>query len=964
MARLSTRLLHFFLLLWIAITLSHSNEAQAMDPSLQWEQIETPHFIIVYDSKHHQLAELYARYAEQAFAVTSPAFGIWPDKTVVLLNDDVDMANGFATGVPYSMVSLFPVLPTSLDSISDYGNWGLELITHEYTHILTFAPATGWLMSPLRSIFGTIVRPNILLPKWYLEGLATEMETRHSDFGRLRSANYLSIPRAMVEEGTLRKEDISRINEVSIPDWPGGIRPYLMGALLWNELTRMKGDPIIGDLNLAYSRRIPFFINGPVEDRVGLDYSEILTKVYDRTETNARSQLSLIEAAGASKGEKFKQAGFFTHTPAVSPDGKKLIFLGKTHNVDSFVTLIVRSDATRTFRGWKSRTLLEGTGINRASWLPTSDAFIYDNIDTFDRYYQFSDLWRYDLKQRKKTQLTHGLRAREPAVSPNGQFVAFVRNLPGNTTLSIAKIDGSEPIDLLNPPIQTRISRPEFIDDTTLVYTEKHDNGSEALMRLTLDVPSDGRVAANASPIELLPAFKPIHFPRMTKEGLLFVSDRSGVANVYLANASLDDARAVTNTTTRAITGELDQSTGELIYSRLTSDGPQLYSSPRSEWNKVPTDPPQVGPLVDYQWPTHHTPEVEVPIERKPYSALPHLLPRYWMPMLFAIPEGLYFSATTATSDPVGRHAYSLSAGFDTLTDRPSLFGQYINRTTDVTYSVLGEDSWDYIYSGGIRRHSTAGALAGSFFLPGLNEDWRGSLGWQYFQSDIENDILVRNGPQVSLSWSNVSQRGLQISPEKGGSFSIAHTQYLPKLGTLDYGQTDVSAAYYFSRWLPERHALGFFTSASIAPGLDRALLGKTTVGGTYQTGVATRSLIMRGYGSGVFIGRNMITGTAEYRFPLHYSYEGFGTTPFFIQRWHGDVFVDGLTLDGLSYDFDAKTFRREKLGTYFVGTGAEVKMDATVFYHVPVQFIFGLYYGATKSANPNGLFPFIGLGL
>ena len=120
----------------------------------------------------------------------------------------------------------------------------------------------------------------------------------------------------------------------------------------------------------------------------------------------------------------------------------------------------------------------------------------------------------------------------------------------------------------------------------------------------------------------------------------------------------------------------------------------------------------------------------------------------------------------------------------------------------------------------------------------------------------------------------------------------------------------------------------------------------------------------MRGYQSGAFIGKNLITASAEYRFPLSYTYRGFGTAPFFIQRWHGAAFVDALTLDGFSYDFEARRRVEAKLGKVFLGTGVEARADTTVFYHVPIQFIFGLYYGADAQTNPYGLFPFIGLGM
>lgn len=940
-----------FFLFW---SLNTTVQAQTgPDPSIQWEQIETPHFLLVYDSRHRSLGDLYARYAEKAFAATTPAFGDWPKKTVIVITDNTDLANGFATGVPYPMISVFPVLPTALDSISDYGNWGLELVTHEYTHILTFEPANG-VMRPMRWIFGSIVRPNILLPRWYLEGLAVEFETRHSHFGRLRSANFLSIPRAMIEEKTLRQEDLSRINESSIPDWPGGIRPYLLGALLWNEMIRLGGDDVVGNLNQDYSRRVPFLINGPVETRLGKDYVSLLAQTYERLEVQVREQIERIQSAGSLQDEALEQTGFFNHSPVISPDGKQLAFVSRTHNVDSSVWLASRTVNTESFLQATPQKAIEGTFINRVSWLPNSSGFIYDSIDTYNRYYSYSDLWRYDLESRKKSQLTQGLRAKEPTVSPDGKSIVFVQVLPGSTQLASVDLDGQHQKVLYTPPVQTRISRPEFLSSSRILFAEKRDDGAEVFKILDLEKPSEPRA--------VLQDFRPAHFPRLTSEGLLFVSDRSGVANLYLANRDLSSARPVSNTTTRLMTGELDSSTGELLYSRLTSSGPLIHAASRAEWNRTPATLPQVAALVDNKWSTYKEPEVDVSTQPEPYSAWPHLLPRYWMPYIYTGPNGSYFQASTANSDPTGRHAYSLSAAYDTLTQSASYFAAYSNRTTSVPTTLTGEHVSEYI-QGGWNRDTTGVSLVGKFYLPGLGENWSGGLGARYLSTDLLSETLTRGGISASVAWSNATQKGLEISPEKGGSFSLTQTQYIPDWGNISYEQTSLRGTYYFSKWLPERHALALSSQVTLMPRLNRNLLGQSTYGGSYQSAVLQGGLLMRGYDTGTFIGRNLVSATAEYRFPIAYVYRGFGTTPFFIQRVHGDVFVDALSLDGIFFDPAERRYRSEKLGRVFMGSGVEFKADTTMFYHLPVQFTLGLYYGFDRQAASDGPVTFIGIG-
>ena len=72
-------------------------------------------------------------------------------------------------------------------------------------------------------------------------------------------------------------------------------------------------------------------------------------------------------------------------------------------------------------------------------------------VGVHDLRYRWSDLYRWKGPDRRgREQLTFGLRARTPDVSPDGRRVAFIRNDTGQTRVGILRLDTLE-VEELTP---------------------------------------------------------------------------------------------------------------------------------------------------------------------------------------------------------------------------------------------------------------------------------------------------------------------------------------------------------------------------------------------------------------------------------------------------------------------------------------------------------------------------------
>lgn len=928
-------------LAWISVLFLCSSTYAYVDPGINWKIIETPHFEIIYDANHQSLAYVYAAAAERAHTLLAPLFNNdTPKKTVLVLDDSTDSANGFATPIPRSMIGVYPVLPSAMDFLSYYGDWSQEMITHEYTHILNFEPANG-IWAPFRFIFGSIIRPNGLLPRWYLEGLAVRNETQYTAYGRLRSPLYRALIRSQVLDGVWGHEDLGHANEVTIPTWPLGSRPYFYGALVWNDLAQSKDSKIIGRFNERFAGRVPYFLSGPMIDEFNKDFNDFLEDVYKRHQQIAEAQIESLKKSGTTDGTPLFQLQdyFLQHSPRINPQGDRLAFVNRTiEKLDQI--LIAERKASGPF-STPSLIRTELEQVSKISWFPDGKRIVYDSQDTFDRFYSYNDLYVYDLESKKSKKLTIGARARYPAVSPDGKHISFVRNKASATELVLIDSEGKNERVVHSPALQVRISSPEFIDSSRIIFSEREISGKEYLRELNLETKSIKTV---------LNEYEPITFAHPTSRGVVFLSTRTGVANLYLASVDFKKVDAITNTTTHIFNGTVDGQTENVIASRLDSRGGHLeslrLSAQKSQLARVDQDD-------GYKWESYSEPApYTTSAEGEEYSSLPYMFPQYWLPVIFAGPYGTTFGGSVYGQDPLDKHRYSILGSYDYKTSRPSFGASYVNQQTPVQLAFAGYDSSIYVES--LRKRNLEQSIEGSgaFFLPGLSNDWRGLLGWSYYSNKYDDQEKTQlQGPLGGVTYSNITQKGRQISPEEGLSAKALYTQYLDSLSTVGYGRATGSAALYFSKWLPKYNAIKTQVAGSYSQKNRDIYFGTVTGGGEYASSAVTVPFTVRGYAPNEFIGWSILTTLLEYRFPLEYVYKSYGTNPWFLKRTHAALFWDTLTTEGLYYNADTKTMDDTRFGTFYSGVGAEVRFDTTLFYAAPVTFRVGYHYGLTERA-------------
>lgn len=959
-----------FVFISLLLLLLSNNSFAQVDPKVDWHKIELPGFDLVYDAKQQDLALHYAARLSKLQEALRPYFSHFPEKTVVVLNDNTDLTNGYATSIPYPLIMIFPVHPTAHESISEYGDWEWELLVHEYTHILSFETRRG-IPKALHTVFGSIMTPNQILPRWFLEGVAVDFETRLSHHGRLRSQNQDAWLRVLFKNNFASNLDFAEINEGSIPSFPFGSRPYLYGSLIWNEIISQYGTSSVQKLHWSHGGRLPFFLEGGAENTLGSSYTSLTSASLRELDRRLENQRKVISQTPSPALRSFPARGVENFSPTLSPDGLKLAYLSRSANLRRDVRFMQRKstredfsekDETRAFaseiaeeegpRNPNPRNQLDhqegppaGT-VTRISWLPDSKAFVFDKVSDRRWFRETSEIMKYDLKTKETKSLTPGLRARDPDISPDGTKLAFIGLESGQTELKTLDLDTQKIESLRISGLGQRLSNPVFISKNELLYLER-SSGVEKSYILDLESKQSRQVLFD---------FQDIRFVFFNSGQIYFVSGKNGVPNFYVTK-DFKTVERLTHVEGAVGPASIDAHNKKILLTALTEQGQKIFIQEFSAVKFESISKPLPGLYQDrfppYDMP-HFDSESALGLKEKArdYSAWSYVWPRYWLPTLNISSERSLYGAFVSSQDPLGQHSYSLQVNYDTGTENTSYLATYTNLQSPLIVGLQAYDIETSTPINSISYEEQMQELSALNQFHHISTEFYAGLGWNWKQRQTANSETEQSGPSIQARYLNTSMSGNEISPLHGQNLVFRGVSYLAQEGMTSYWDLNFRGQQFISKFLPQRHALMLQMQGRYVDKDVSIAESDPTVSFNSFSQINLGPPVMRGFPSGSFLSSKYGIVTLEYRFPLDDSYRGFGLSPVFFRRLHAAAVLEGIQAKGFVYS-DAQTSDFEYLtlnSNRIYGTaGLEVKLDTTLGYHFGLTFYLGLYQTLQK---------------
>jgi len=956
----------------LVLTVLPVKAAVLHDYSLSWFTLESKYFRCHFHNGEEALARRSLAIAEEVHRELSLMLDWTPaNKTDIILTDEFDVSNGYATPFPSNRTGIFLSGPDSVNSIEDNSDWLETVIKHEYLHILHLDKATG-AASVMRKIFGRAAYifpfftafPNAYQPAWIIEGLATYVETdKERGVGRGQSTYFDMLMRMESKDGfkTLRHVSVPLITE-----WPMNTSRYLYGVHFFQYLEEKYGKMKVIELIDNYSDNvIPWRVNSNAYYTVGKDMWGLWDEFELAMKAKYQPQWERVKQRGEIIGEAITTEGYFTGPLQVLENGD-IYYVD--YNAD-------KNMALKLIRPKKGGGYQEAENIIEAKFATRFDlhnkaGIILAKPELCRNAALYFDLYHVDLETGDETRLTHCARYRTVTWNSDGTKLMAVKNGLAKNELHLLDAQGRYKETLWKGQYAEVVASIDWspTDNKLIASIFRPDTGWNLEMfdiatKQWTFVTQDDAIETN---------------PSYSRDGknILYSSDNGGIYNIRRLNIATNKTTSLTDLIGGAFYPAEGKDDKELFYVGYSKKGFDVFKLAVNTTRKVP-EANKATTAVAKQ--VSFLSESEMGLGQvKDYSAFESIVPRWYHPIL-AVTDNYYeLGAYTFGWDTLVKHIYGVSLSY---ADYDSSYDDWLG-------------SLDYIYDGWpvtLKLHTSHrnrlfldnnddlvrvrgnNVQQAEMVLPFLSlsdrlsfhiaairdtekDSWRKNSSITTRSSTVDNllgaAVVYKNTSYHVKSVSRAEGRSIQVVAED--SDRIGNSDYSGKVYSVDWrefirlgGSHVLALRAVEGRGTdnPRPFQLGGSNNTNFEPGL----LSSTLISSPFNR----REYILRGYSEGrsQLTNRRMRLNSIEYRFSIWRLERLVMTPPIGLQQLSAAVFIDrgAAWHDGSSPD------------KYYTGSGVEVYADTIFGYNTVVRITLGFSHGHDSDIGEDNVYVRLG---
>lgn len=538
------------------LAISMSAQMRVFDDLRNIESISTEHFNLVYKAHMRSTADDIAHIAEAQYEVLTEIMGSRPfPKINILITDQADVPNGFATTVLDMTINIFMTNPEP-EFIAKHRNWVEYVLLHEMTHILNMSRTQP---ACLKSLNNTLLYlPNSLMPMWILEGVTVYNESTILT-GRLYDTNYEAYLRAMLLDNTAFS--IHRAADAHNRRWPYGNLGYLYGGYIIDQYMQHDVDmKTFSNINactflpsgVCLPDIMTFFRTGhwPAHmlDKALLDASE-------RTEY-------LIAGMDINERISITENGGYNSNPIYIEEHNALYYNKFSEYMSK--TFVKYDDG-------KEEILFYTSSTKSFSYDSKNDVLYFEYLDYDNNVNMFYDIYTYDFNTGSLNKLENTTRGMFPVVMDDSS-IAFIRNDYDSHYLIIYDTRSGSAIDSILFDSSYRFYDLDIDDNSRILAGVWREGGYSDIALIN---PEEGSIDFITS--DLATDFKPKW--SSSGNGFYFISDRESINKLYYYSMIDHTVRPVYESYYNIMDYDIDANSNTVYVEDLSGRGYDIYSS-------------------------------------------------------------------------------------------------------------------------------------------------------------------------------------------------------------------------------------------------------------------------------------------------------------------------------------------------------------------------------------------------
>lgn len=955
------RLMALFLLIVLG-SINTSNAREHFDAFESWYTNKSQYASVTYPEGYERLAQRSLDIADRVIPQLNEFLSWTPESPVqIVLSNQVDQANGYATPIPYNRSVLYAALPSGVSELQDYDEWFDLLILHELTHIVHLDKARDWSYAP-RYVFGRnlFTFSNLFQPNFFKEGLATYVETSwESASGRGQSAFYNMMMRAEVASGLL---PLGKTQQ-STRDWPLN-KAYSYGVPFYQFLDEVYGiNAIQSYVDTTSGQLIPFVVDRPARHNTNSGGLEALWSAYLQW-LQARYQGQISSLSGSTtQYQKISETGYFNTSPAVDSSGN-VYYVAFDPYGPTFITVVDRQGNKKPLVRAQSNAKIIRVD-DQTLWYLQQSPCTHNSYST--------DLYQLDLETKQSKKITECSHYTDGTIQ-NDRLIA-VKSIKARRSIVSRDLKSDTETMLFEANDFDNIGSIDALDDKTLVFTYKGAASKWSIR--TLDLNSGSSSTLLSSKTDNYFAFAIGKRLSSHTQSLIVTSDKNGLIELWELNLSTKQLLPLTLSIGGAIEGHYDQKNNELVYRSYSDKGWDIaranyevldYAEQRADSTYRLRKPGKGFELSSGLLPSSQT-------QTKDYSALETVSPTSWFFGYTSDNAQDTLSIILSGRDALNFHNWALVAGRDFENEVNLLQASY---TLYNHFTALYSKDYDYTLGGAtappvyfdkpiVLQTNQNIALLAHTDLPfdfsslrlvaGANQEDRER---EYILNPLFNNTLTVNTVGVSLNYADSNMALYGISPSHGRSLALNIERDQLEIDVPAIGEASSYGNVWTFEWneyiqLYQAHTLVLrLLNGYAEKGADIFDLGDSPGFSAFEQAVIhRREYPLRGYpdSANELIGYKPEIYSADYRFPIAYVDKGLSSWPLGLHTISGSIFYEAGS--------------PERGGRMFDAAGIELNVGIDIGYSLlPVATRFGIAVpldetSAAPDKDPNFYFGF-----